>query len=75
MNETSAIMTTRTMPFGHYGYAAYRIEMDLTNPHAPLQRHIWTHDDGRIEAEGWIRSSGHMTAAELERQGWKAVGA
>lgn len=35
---------------------SYRIELDITAPERPLQRHIWTLKDGTVDAEDWILS-------------------
>ena len=48
------MLTTIDTTFGHYGFASYRIEVDATEPHRPMQRHIWTRDDGTVEVEQWI---------------------
>jgi hypothetical protein len=52
------IYTTDRKPYPHFGYTAYRIEVDASVPQRPLQRHIWTRADGTEEAEAWILSPG-----------------
>lgn len=51
------IYTTREIRYGHYGYAAYRIEIDNTVQNRPMQRHIWVCDDGASEQGEWIASA------------------
>lgn len=46
--------TTKTHSYPHYGMAAYRIEIDISEPLRPLQRHIWTRADGSVDEEAWI---------------------
>lgn len=48
--------TTDEIPYPLYGQRSYRIEKDLSDPHRPLQRHIWTRDNGEVYVEEWIRS-------------------
>ena len=66
------IFTSREMPYGHYGLRSFRIEVDLTEHHHPLQRHIWTRDDGSVDAEEWVRSIPD-TPERLIANGWSAV--
>jgi hypothetical protein len=49
-NETRR---TDWVPYGHYGFAAYRIWMRRTE-HGMFQRHEWKRDDGSIDLEDWI---------------------
>lgn len=63
------IFTSKATAYGHYGLASYQIEVDLTDPRRPLQRHIWTHDDGVVEAEPWIPTI-NETPAHLLAMGW-----
>lgn len=56
LTMTTTIYKSRTFPYPHYGLIAGRIEIDLADPHRPMQRHIWIKEDGREDAEGWIPS-------------------
>lgn len=51
------IFTTGEIPWksGDYGIASYRIEVDITDKHHPLQRHIWTYASGEVRKDEWIR--------------------
>lgn len=66
------IYTTKNIAYGHYGMAAYRIEIDNTLPVAPLQRHIWTRDDGTEMTEEWIRSI-RQSPERLLASGYTAI--
>lgn len=46
-------------------HAAYRIEVDVSNPHKHLQRHIWTMVDGSGIVENWIIGA-QLSARDLE---------
>ncbi len=50
--------------------AGYQIEVDLSDRHRPLQRHIWTKRDGAVDAEEWIGSIPD-TAERLLSRGWE----
>lgn len=64
--------TTEEIAYGHYGAKAYRIEMDIDVPARPLQRHIWTLDDGSVKVEEWIASI-RQTPEQLLAKGWSKV--
>lgn len=51
---------------------SYHIEIDMTDPARPLQRHVWTHDDGSVHCEEWIPGP-RWSFADLERLRFKRV--
>lgn len=65
--------TTQEMQYGHFGARSYRIEMDLTNPQRPMQRHIWSMEDGSVDVRNWIYA-GQRTEADLLRHGYERLG-
>lgn len=72
MPET-AIFKSKQQPFPHYegGHGvAYRIEIDLTIPQRPMQRHIWIMADGSEQVEDWIASL-HETPENLLSRGYE----
>lgn len=64
--------TTKEQPYTHYGMKSYRIEVDLTNKHNPLQRHIWTDSDGVVEIGEWILTSYDLPELLIKR-GYKPI--
>jgi len=66
------IFTSKECKFNHYGLVSYRIEIDLSMPLRPLQRHIWTRDDGTEEVQEWILSA-KTTASNLVADGWSQI--
>lgn len=66
------IYTTGEISYPHYGQKSYRIEADLSNKNIPLQRHIWTDENGEVETEDWIDSI-YESPESLVARGYKAV--
>lgn len=53
------IFVSKQNAFPHYEGrhgVAYRIEIDLTQPQRPMQRHIWVMADGSERPDAWIAS-------------------
>jgi hypothetical protein len=67
-----AIYSTREMAYGHYGYKSYRIEIDTSAKHRPLQRHIWTEDDGTVREQDWIDTY-YADEADLLKRGYVKI--
>lgn len=65
------IYTSKDCPFNYYGFLTYRIEIDLTNNHVPLQRHIWTKNDGSKREDEWVPTGLNQTKDKLLKEGWK----
>jgi hypothetical protein len=64
--------TTAEIAYSHYGNVSYRIELDLSNPHRHMQRHIWTRETGEVEAQDWI-DAGRISERDLERGKYRPV--
>lgn len=73
--STSNIFSTEQKPlwWADERYSHVRIEVDLTHPWIPMQRHIWTYHDGKEWVEDWIKSLPNTTAEKLLGRGWKHV--
>lgn len=72
MTHTMTRFTCPETKYGHYGMASYRIELDISEPSRPLQRHIWTRDSGEIETQDWIPTF-RVDASKLLARGWKPI--
>lgn len=73
MREMSReIYRSPEFPYPHFGLKSGHIEVDLTDPRRPTQRHIWRNADGTHDYESWIDTI-HETSANLLAKGWKRV--
>ena len=63
--------TTLELPYPFYGYKSYRIEV-INDKLKPLQRHIWTTQDGEIETQDWINGF-YDTEEKLTSGHWRKV--
>jgi len=63
------IFTSPQILFPHYSFKSYRIEVDMTQPRLPLQRHIWTMSDGSIQEDEWFNSLS-QTEEDLIKRGF-----
>lgn len=50
------LFTSTEVPFDQFGFSSYRIEVELSDRFRPLQRHVWTANDGGKEIDPWIRT-------------------
>jgi hypothetical protein len=66
------ILTTSEVPYPYYGMRSYRIEIDLSERHHPLQRHIWTREDGTVDVQEWIRTIPETKEGALQR-GYRVI--
>jgi hypothetical protein len=68
--ESNIYETKKEYPFGYDGLRGYKIQLDLSVKHRPLQRHIWFKEDGLIEEEEWISFVSSRTPDELINRGY-----
>jgi len=74
------IYETKEIDFKHYDCKSYKIQINLSNPHQPLQRHIFIKINGEQaidkiiggDSDGWIQS-GKRTEKELLDKGYRKV--
>lgn len=66
------IFTSPEIPFNHYDFKSYRIEIDMTQPRVPLQRHIWTNSNGTMQRDEWVGSV-VQTEKDLIERGFTEV--
>ena len=72
LGDSPMIFQSKDFKFPHYGLKAGRIEIDLSVPERPLQRHIWIREDGSEDAEKWIASI-RDTPERLLAKGWTQI--
>ena len=65
-------LRSKDFPFPHYGLVSGHIEIDLTEPRRPMQRHIWKREDGTKDVEQWIDTI-RDTAERLLARGWRRI--
>lgn len=71
--QTATLYTTEQIPFPYYGFQSYRIEVDISNPMRPLQRHVWKSESGETDkVDDWIDSAfpSRMTPDRLIERGF-----
>jgi hypothetical protein len=66
------LYTTQEIAYGHFGNKSYRIEIDLSSRYRPMQRHIWTRDDGSVRNDDWIDAVS-ADESDLLKRGYKKV--
>jgi hypothetical protein len=64
------IYRSKQFDFPHYGLISGHIEIDNSFPLRPLQRHIWTRQDGSEDAEEWISTIRVQPEEQLLAKGW-----
>ena len=52
--EKQQIFRSPAKPYPHFGMSSYVIEVDFSDRHRPLQRHIWTTCGGAVEEGDWV---------------------